>query len=78
MNSLDDSTKFKTEGIQFIINPYDEFGLTKAIKLRDEHGGKVTVVHVGTSSSEPTLRKTLAIGADEAIRIDSEPKDSFQ
>ena len=73
----DDSSKFKTEGIQFIINPYDEFGLTKAIKLRDENGGKVTVIHIGKSSSDPTLRKTLAIGADEVIRIDSEALDSF-
>ena len=73
----DDSSEFKTEGIQFIINPYDEFGLTKAIRLRDKHGGKVTVVHVGTSASDPTLRKTLAIGADEVIRIDSKPKDSY-
>ena len=72
-----DSTAFNTEGVQFIINPYDEFGLTKAIKLREEHGGKVTVIHLGEVSSEPTLRKALAIGADQAIRIDSEPKDSF-
>ena len=72
-----DSSKFKTEGIQFIINPYDEFGLTKAIKLRDENGGKVTVIHIGKSSSDPTLRKTLAVGADEVIRIDSEALDSF-
>ena len=72
-----DSTAFNTEGVQFIINPYDEFGLTKAIKLREEHGGKVTVIHLGEASSEPTLRKALAIGADQAIRIDSESKDSF-
>ena len=72
-----DSTAFNTEGVQFIINPYDEFGLTKAIKLREVHGGKVTVIHLGEASSEPTLRKALAIGADQAIRIDSEPKDSF-
>ena len=72
-----DSKLFKTEGVQFIINPYDEFGLTKAIKLREEHGGKVTVIHLGELSSETNLRKALAIGADQAIRIDSESKDSF-
>ena len=72
-----DSTAFNTDGVQFIINPYDEFGLTKAIKLREEHGGKVTVIHLGPAASEPTLRKALAIGADEAVRIDSAPKDSF-
>ena len=72
-----DSTAFNIEGVQFIINPYDEFGLTKAIKLREEHGAKVIVIHLGEASSEPTLRKALAIGADQAIRIDSESKDSF-
>ena len=77
INFSDDSTSFNTDGIQFIINPYDEFGLTKAIKLKNEHGGKVTVIHYGPVSSEPTLRKALAIGADEAIRIDGQPEDSF-
>lgn len=72
-----DSTAFNTEGVQFIINPYDEFGLTKAIKLREKHGGKVTIIHLGLATSEPTLRKALAIGADEAIRIDTEAKDSY-
>ena len=72
-----DSTSFLTNGVQFIINPYDEFGLTKAIKLREQHGGKVTVVNFGESTSEPSLRKALAIGADEAIRIDGAPTDSF-
>lgn len=73
----EDCTSFKSEGIQYIINPYDEFGLTKAIKLREEHGGKVSVINFGLASSEPTLRKALAIGADEAIRIDGNPEDSF-
>ena len=73
----DDSTVFNTVGVQFIINPYDEFGLTKAIKLREEHGGKVTVIHLGLANSEPTLRKALAIGADEAVRIDAEAKESY-
>ena len=72
-----DSTSFLADGVQFIINPYDEFGLTKAIKLREQHGGKVTVVNFGENTSEPTLRKALAIGADEAIRIDGTPTDSF-
>lgn len=72
-----DSTSFLTDGVQFIINPYDEFGLTKAIKIREQHGGKVTVINFGEISSEPTLRKALAIGADEAIRINGNPTDSF-
>jgi electron transfer flavoprotein beta subunit len=72
-----EGTSFESNGIQFIINPYDEFGLTKAIKLREKHGGTVTVAHVGLATSDPTLRKSLAIGADKAIRVDLEAKDSF-
>lgn len=77
INFTADNTAFETNGIQFVINPYDEFGLTKAIKLREQHGGSVTVAHVGPASSEPTLRKALAIGADDAIRIDATATDSF-
>ncbi len=77
INFTDDNSAFDTNGIQFVINPYDEFSLTKAIKLREQNGGTVTIAHVGPASNEPTLRKALAIGADEAIRIDSEAKDSF-
>lgn len=77
INFIENDTIFDTNGIQFIINPYDEFGLTKAIKLREQHGGKVTVLNVGTNQSDPTLRKALAIGADEAVRINTEPLDSF-
>ena len=77
INFTDDNSAFDTNGIQFVINPYDEFSLTKAIKLRGENGGTVTIAHVGPASNEPTLRKALAIGADEAIRIDAEAKDGF-
>ena len=77
INFIENGTIFDTNGIQFIINPYDEFGLTKAIKLREQHGGKVTVLNVGTNQSDPTLRKALAIGADEAVRINIHPTDSF-
>lgn len=77
INFSSDGTSFDTNGIQFIINPYDEFGLTKAIKLREKHGGTVTVAHVGEPNSEPTLRKALAIGADKAIRINKLAQDSY-
>ena len=77
INFSSEGTNFDSNGIQFIINPYDEFGLTKAIKLREKHGGSVTVAHVGLATSDPTLRKALAIGADEAIRINHTPKDSY-
>ena len=77
INFTEENSKFDSNGIQFVINPYDEFGLTKAIKLREKHGGSVTVVNVGLVNSEPTLRKALAIGADDAIRINAYPNDSF-
>lgn len=63
-------------GVQFVINPYDEFSLTRAIWLQQKQGAKITVVTVGDASVEPVMRKALAIGADDAIRINSEPKDS--
>ena len=77
INFTADNSAFDANGIQFVINPYDEFVLTKAIKLREQHSGTVTVAHVGSATSEPTLRKALAIGADNAIRIDAEATDSF-
>ncbi len=77
INFTDNNTKFDTKGIQFVINPYDEFGLTKAIMLKEKTGGKVTVITVGDVSVEPVIRKALAIGADEAIRINVIPTDSF-
>lgn len=78
INFTNGNTELDTNGLQFIINPYDEFGLTKAILLKEQNGGSVTVVHVGPASTEPTIRKALAIGADDAIRIDANPTDGFQ
>ncbi|KPQ18842.1 MAG: electron transfer flavoprotein beta subunit [Algoriphagus marincola HL-49] len=73
----DNNTKFDTTGVQFIIGPYDDYALARAVELRDQTGGKLTVLNVGLAESDPTLRKALAIGADEAIRVNAEPKDSF-
>ena len=70
-------TEFNKEGIQFIINPNDEFGLTKAIFIKEQNQAEVIVVSVGESSIEPVLRKALAIGADSAIRIDNKAKDGI-
>ncbi len=64
-------------GVQFVINPYDEFSLTKALHLKEAHGGSITVLNVGGPETEPTLRKALAIGADQAIRINSTPTDAI-
>ena len=72
-----DNTKFDTTGVQFIIGPYDDYALARAVELRDQSSGKLTVLNVGESETEPTLRKALAIGADEAIRVNASPKDSF-
>lgn len=70
---------FLEDGVQFILNPYDEwYGLVKAIELRDAMGGQVDVVHVGPVSSEILIRKALAIGADSAFRIDDQPIDAYQ
>jgi electron transfer flavoprotein beta subunit len=69
-----------TSGIQWVINPWDELSLTRALELRDDPGTgvkSVTVVHVGPASSEPTIRKALAIGADDAIRVNAETSDAW-
>lgn len=71
------NTKFDTTGVQFIIGPYDDYALARAVELRDQTGGTLTSINVGEAETEPTLRKSLAIGADDAIRVNSTPKDSF-
>ena len=77
INFTDDDSKFDKSGIQFIINPYDEFGLTKAMILKETNGFEITAITVGDVSVEPILRKALAIGADKAVRINHDPKDSY-
>ena len=77
INFTNDNTEFDTNGVQFIINPYDEFGLTKAIQIKEAQGGSVTVLNVGEVATEPTLRKALAIGADDAIRVNAKPLNSY-
>jgi electron transfer flavoprotein beta subunit len=71
------NTKFDTTGVQFIIGPYDDYALARAIELKEAAGASVHVINIGLSDTEPTLRKALAIGADEAIRVNAEPTDSF-
>jgi electron transfer flavoprotein beta subunit len=77
---VNNNTAFDTTGVQWIINPWDELALTRALELKEANPGiieKVTVINVGTQVTEPTIRKALAIGADDAIRINTEPKDAF-
>ena len=77
INFADGDTKFDTNGVQYVINPNDEFGLTRAMWFKEKQGASVTVANVGGPETEPTLRKALAIGADEAIRVNTEAKDGF-
>tara|TARA_R110001583_G_scaffold67803_2_gene193654 strand:+ start:1999 stop:2745 length:747 start_codon:yes stop_codon:yes gene_type:complete len=77
INFTDGDTKFDTNGVQFVINPNDEFGLTRAMWFKEKQGATVYVASVGGPSAEPTIRKALAIGADEAIRVNAEPTDGF-
>ena len=75
----DNNTKFSEDGVQYIVNPYDEwYALVRALELKESLGGTVTIINVGTAADEPTIRKALAIGADEAVRIDAEAKDASQ
>lgn len=77
INFIDSNTKFDTAGVQFIIGPYDDYALARAIELKESSGASVTVLNVGLADTEPTIRKALAIGADDAIRVNAEPTDSF-
>jgi electron transfer flavoprotein beta subunit len=72
-----DNTQFNTAGVQFIVNPYDEIALSKAIELCEGGKGTVTVVNVGEAANDPTIRKALAIGADDAVRINAVPRDAY-
>lgn len=75
----DGNTKFDETGVQFIVNPYDEwYALVKGIELKEQHGGTVTTVTVGTASDDAIIRKALAIGADDAVRINTDALDAFQ
>jgi len=78
INFTDGDSKFDTNGVQFVINPNDEFGLTRAMWFKEKQGASVDVVNVGGPETEPTLRKALAIGADTAIRVNTEAKDGYQ
>ena len=77
---VDENKKLDANGIQWVINPWDELSLTRALELKDDASNgiqSVTVAHVGVPGSEPTIRKALAIGADDAIRVNAEPADAY-
>jgi len=77
INFANGDSEFDTNGVSFVINPNDEFGLTRAIWFQEQQGANVTVVNVGGPETEATLRKALAIGANEAIRVNANPTDGF-
>jgi electron transfer flavoprotein beta subunit len=72
----DQNTAFNTQGVQFIVNPYDELAITRGLELAEANNGTVTVVHVGLADSEASIRKALSMGVHEAIRIDAAPIDA--
>lgn len=74
----DNNTKFKESGVQYIVNPYDEwYALVRALELKEQTGGTVTTITVGGAADDPVIRKALAIGADNAVRVDAEAGDAY-
>lgn len=75
----DNNTKFAADGVQWIINPYDEwYALVRAIELKEADPSTILhLINVGTAESEPIIRKALALGGDEAIRVNTNNADSF-
>lgn len=74
----DGNSKFDENGVQYIVNPYDEwYALVRALELKEANGGTVSIINVGTAQDDAIIRKALAIGADDAVRIDSDPTDAY-
>ncbi len=73
----DNNTRFNKAGVQFITGPYDDYALARAVELKEKLGASVTVLTVGEADAEPVIRKCLAIGADDAIRVNAEPIDAY-
>ncbi|WP_212004204.1 electron transfer flavoprotein subunit beta/FixA family protein [Chitinophaga sp. HK235] len=74
----DNNTKFNEAGVQFIINPYDEwYALVRALELKETVGADVHLITVGGADCEPIIRKALALGGDEAFRINADSADSY-
>lgn len=72
----ENNTRFDENGVQFIVNPYDEwYALVRGIELKEANGGSVTTITVAGADADPIIRKALAIGADKAVRIDASHGD---
>ena len=65
INFINDDSQFDTNGVQYVINPNDEYGLTRAIWFQEQQNATITVINVGGADTEPTLRKALAIGCSD-------------
>jgi len=75
---VNDNKEFNTEGVQYILNPYDEwYALVRAVELKEAVGGSVTAINVGPADNDIVIRKALAIGADDAIRVDTDPQSAM-
>jgi electron transfer flavoprotein beta subunit len=75
---VEGNSKFDENGVQYIVNPYDEwYALVRALEIKEAQGGNVTIITVGSTADEAVIRKALAIGADDAVRIDAEPTDAY-
>ena len=73
-----DNTQYDGNGVTWIVNPYDEwYALVRALELKEANGGSVTTITVGGADCDATIRKALAIGADDAVRVDAQPTDAY-
>ena len=78
INFTNNNTEFDSSQVQYVINPNDEFGLTRAVWFKENDGAEIDVISVGLENTDQILRKALAIGADRGYRINQEPTDSYQ
>lgn len=74
---VENDSKLDSQGVQYIIGPYEDFALARAVELKEKSGCTITVLNVGLAETEPILRKALAIGADDGIRVHAYPADSL-
>lgn len=78
INFTEGNTKFDENGIQYIVNPYDEwYALVRALELVEANGGSVTTITVGTTADDSIIRKALAVGANDAVRVNAAPTDAY-
>lgn len=76
--SVSENSRFNLEGLTFIVGPYDDYALSRAIEIKESNEAEVILFYVGKSDAEPLIRKCLALGADRAVRIDVDAVDSDQ